>query len=460
MVKKKKFSKITLSTSSKDGRVISIARQIIEILSSLEVEISHDKSLLSLNKSKNSKLLSTKEIVTSSDLLIAIGGDGTMLNCSRIYGSKDVSLLGINLGKLGFLSDIAPDDVTTSLVEVINGKYLTDNRFFLEASIKDDKESFIALNEIVIHSGSIAQMIEFEIYINDSFVYRQKADGVIINTPTGSTAYSLSGGGPIVHPEVGAITLLPMFPQSLSSSSLIVKDSSLIRVVLIQSGSSCQVSFDSQDKIRLRMYVAHRAGLKNASTIHVEVLGEEDWRKYLKLGRPAFAGVWGDELKLAGIKPDVPVTDKMGQALEQQLDHVRKRPEEIFITFMPRGVGLTALSNDERHITQARRRFMLLGQTLAGMQVWDVRRCLQAARTLPGFDRSSIELWGRGGMASVVTLASLYEPSIGQLNLSGYPQNDKEQPDSLNVSRIVTPKQILGLAAMRAKVNLLDQKSD
>ena len=103
---------------------------------------------------------------------------------------------------------------------------------------------------------------------------------------------------------------------------------------------------------------------------------------------------------------------------------------------------------------------MLLGQTLAGMQVWDVRRCLQAARTLPGCDRSSIELWGRGGMASVVTLASLYEPSIGQLNLSGYPQNDKEQPAYLNVSRIVTPKQILGLAAMRAKVNLLDQKSD
>ena len=252
MVKKKKFSKITLSTSSKDGRVISIARQIIEILSSLEVEISHDKSLLSLNKNQNSKLLSTKEIVTSSDLLIAIGGDGTMLNCSRIYGSKDVPLLGINLGKLGFLSDIAPDDVTTSLVEVINGKYLTDNRFFLEASIKDDKESFIALNEIVIHSGSIAQMIEFEIYINDSFVYRQKADGVIINTPTGSTAYSLSGGGPIVHPEVGAITLLPMFPQSLSSSSLIVKDSSIIKVVLTKSGSSCQVSFDSQDKINLK----------------------------------------------------------------------------------------------------------------------------------------------------------------------------------------------------------------
>jgi len=103
--------------------------------------------------------------------------------------------------------------------------------------------------------------------------------------------------------------------------------------------------FDSQDKIRLRMYVAHRAGLKNASTIHVEVLGEEGWRKYLQLGRPAFAGVWGEELKLTGLNPDTPVTDKMRQALEQQLDHVRKQPEVIYITFMPRGVGLTALSD-------------------------------------------------------------------------------------------------------------------
>ena len=251
MVKKKRFSKITLSTSSKNKRVISIARQIIEILSSLGAEISHDKSLMGLKDTK-SKLLSTKKVVANSDLLIAIGGDGTILNCSRLYGSKGVPLLGINLGKVGFLSDVAPDEVTTSLIEVIKGKYLVDNRFFLEACLRNAKESFLALNEIVIHSGSIAQLIEFEVFVNDSFVYRQKADGMIINTPTGSTAYSLSGGGPIVHPEVEAITLLPMFPQSLSSSSLIVKASSKIRVVLTQTGLTCQVSFDSQDKINFK----------------------------------------------------------------------------------------------------------------------------------------------------------------------------------------------------------------
>jgi dienelactone hydrolase len=216
--------------------------------------------------------------------------------------------------------------------------------------------------------------------------------------------------------------------------------------------------FDSQDKIRLRIYVAHHAELKKVSAVHVEVLGEEDWHNYLKLGRPAFAGVWVEELKLAGIKPDAPVTAKMWQALEQQLGHVRKQSEVVYITFMPRGVGLTALSADERHITQARRRFMLLGQTLAGMQVWDVRRCLQAVQALPGIERSRTELWGKGDMASVVTLASLYEPFIGQLNLSKYPKDDKEQPDFLNISRIATPKQILDLAALRSSVKLLDKK--
>jgi hypothetical protein len=216
--------------------------------------------------------------------------------------------------------------------------------------------------------------------------------------------------------------------------------------------------FESQEKIRLRIYVAHRTGLENVSTVHVEVLGEEGWRKYLQLGRPAFAGVWGEELKLAGIQTAAPITVKMRQALEQQLGHVRDHPGEVYVTFMPRGAGLTVLTDNERHITQARRRFMLLGQTLAGMQVWDVRRCLQATRTLPGCDKAVVQLWGKGDMSSVVSLASLYEPAIGQLNLTEYPQNDKEQPDYLNISRIVTPKQILDLAAMRSKVNLQDEQ--
>ena len=249
---KNKFSKIALSSTSQDEKVISIARQIFEILSNVEVETLYDDNLSVLEELTGLKSLSTKAIVEKADLLIAIGGDGTMLNCSKKYGSKGIPVLGINLGKLGFLTDIAPEEITTRLIEVIKGNFVEDKRFFLKASVQNQNESLIALNEIVIHSGAIAQLIEFNLFINDHFVYRQKADGLIINSPTGSTAYSLSGGGPIVHPGVDAITLLLMFPQSLSTSSLLVRADSNIRIELTNPQLSAQVSFDSHDSLTVK----------------------------------------------------------------------------------------------------------------------------------------------------------------------------------------------------------------
>ena len=249
---KYKFSHIALSTSSQDKRVLPIATQVHEILSNAGIKVSFDSSLLNLEKPTKTKHKAPNYIIKNSELLIAIGGDGTMLNCSRKYGSKGVSILGINLGKVGFLTDIAPNEVTSRLLEVIKGDYIEDKRFFLEASLEGKKETYIALNEIVIHSGAIAQLIEFDLLIDDSFVYRQKADGLIVNSPTGSTAYSLSGGGPIVHPGLDAITLLPMFPQSLSTSPLVVKASSKISVDLINNKLKSQLSFDSHESLIIK----------------------------------------------------------------------------------------------------------------------------------------------------------------------------------------------------------------
>ncbi len=209
--------------------------------------------------------------------------------------------------------------------------------------------------------------------------------------------------------------------------------------------------FDSQRKIRLRVYVCYRKGLENPAAVHLEVLPETAWRKYLELGRPAFAGEWKQELALAGIAADAPVTAQQRALLEKKLDHVRTHPE-VYVTFMPRGIGLSALSNDERHVTQARRRFMLLGQTLAGMQVYDVRRAVQLTRELS--HTAPLTVWGYGETASHVTLAALYEKGIKQINLSNYPKDDKEQPDYLNISRMVTPDGVLDLAREKVKVNL------
>lgn len=247
---KNKFSSICISSTSQDKRVKLIASQIFEILSNKGCNIFHDSTLERYIDLK-SKYRSDDYIIKNSDLIVAIGGDGTILNCSRKYGSRDLPILGINLGKLGFLTDIAPDNITSQLIDVIEGNYNDDERFFINTSV-NTKKNLLALNEIVMHSGAIAQLIEFDLFVDNAFVYRQKADGLIINTPTGSTAYSLSGGGPIVHPSLDVFTILPMFPQSLSTSALIVDANSKITISLVSKTSRAKLSFDSHDSLTLK----------------------------------------------------------------------------------------------------------------------------------------------------------------------------------------------------------------
>jgi len=243
---KPKFPVVALTATKQNERVLSIARQCNEVLSSVGVKVLIDKNLSKL-KSNNLEVSSFKKITLESSLVIAIGGDGTILNCSRRYGAKGVPVLGINLGNLGFLADIDPKDITSSLLKISEGEFIKDDRIFLEGSIESRNVNFLALNEIVIHSGKIAQLIEFNLSINDSFVYTQKADGLIISSPTGSTAYSLSGGGPIVHPEVSAIIIVSMLPHNLSTSPLIVEAGSKIQVDLVK--QKAVLSFDSYENI-------------------------------------------------------------------------------------------------------------------------------------------------------------------------------------------------------------------
>ena len=162
---KPRFSIVALSATSQNDRVLSIANQCIEVLSNTGIKVLIDKNLSKL-KSKDLLGSSRENIISKANLLIAIGGDGTILNCSRKFGSKGLPILGINLGNLGFLADIDPKDITSSLLSVIEGKFEKDERFFLEGSIEGNKSRFLALNEIVVHSGRIAQLIEFSVFID------------------------------------------------------------------------------------------------------------------------------------------------------------------------------------------------------------------------------------------------------------------------------------------------------
>ncbi|MBT8119878.1 MAG: NAD(+) kinase [Gammaproteobacteria bacterium] len=178
---------------------------------------------------------SREEIGERCDLAIVVGGDGTILNAVRSLSHAHVPIVGINVGRLGFLADISPDNLEHSLDEILKGSYSEEQRFLLEMQVVRDNEVIFegdAFNDVVIHIRDVARMIEFETRINDEFVNHQRADGIVISTPTGSTAYALSAGGPILHATLDAITLVPISPHTLSSRPLVIDADSLIDVMV------------------------------------------------------------------------------------------------------------------------------------------------------------------------------------------------------------------------------------
>jgi NAD+ kinase len=168
-----------------------------------------------------------------SDLVVVVGGDGTLLHAARTLAGHGVPLVGINLGRLGFLVDVSPDLIESALDAILAGEYETDTRALLSALVVTDsapERAYAALNDVVIHKWNTARMIEFETYIDGVFVNAQRSDGLIIATPTGSTAYALSGGGPLMDPALDAILLVPICPHDLSNRPLVVPGNSRIDI--------------------------------------------------------------------------------------------------------------------------------------------------------------------------------------------------------------------------------------
>ena len=173
-----------------------------------------------------------------ADLAIVIGGDGTMLGAARELVRHHVPLVGVNQGRLGFMTDIGLHDMQTGIGAILDGNYAIEERSLLDAEITRAGKSMlrtIALNEAVIGKGSQGRLIEFELRVDGEFVYRLRADGIIVATPTGSTAYALSAQGPILHPTVPALTLVPLNPHTLSARPVSVSDRCVIEIVMVHS---------------------------------------------------------------------------------------------------------------------------------------------------------------------------------------------------------------------------------
>jgi NAD+ kinase len=203
----------------------------------------------SLGNSEYVEVAKISTMGSTIDLALVIGGDGALLSTARAMVTYNVPLLGINRGSLGFLTDVRPAEVEQKLDEILTGKFTTERRFLLETliSTNDITQSGHALNEIVLSAQGAHHLIQYEIYVDKQFVCRQRADGLIIGTPTGSTAYALSAGGPIIHPELNALTLVPMFPHTLSMRPIVINgDSAIVLRVKENLNSQIQISCDSQ----------------------------------------------------------------------------------------------------------------------------------------------------------------------------------------------------------------------
>ena len=180
---------------------------------------------------------SFEEIGAFADLAVVLGGDGTMLAAARNLAQHRVPLAGINQGRVGFMTDIALKDIRASVGAILDGKYSIEERALLEAQILRGERCLlrtVALNEAVLGKGTQGRLIEFEVRIDGEYVYRLRADGVIVATPTGSTAYALSAQGPILHPAVPALTLVPLNPHTLSARPVSVSDRAAIEIKLLR----------------------------------------------------------------------------------------------------------------------------------------------------------------------------------------------------------------------------------
>ena len=219
---------------------------MINAMSNLDINLYIDNS--SNNKNENFTVLDHKEYVKKVDIVVVFGGDGTLLNAARKYLNYDIPILGINMGNVGFLTDISTDNFEKTIKEVLNGNYKIEERNLVSA--KFGNNHLYGLNEVVIHSGAYAQLMRYRLNVNDKVVYEQRSDGLIIATPTGSTAYALSAGGPIIHPSLDVWTILPMLPQSLSSRPFVISTDEKVEMDLFDGpNENAKICVDGQDDI-------------------------------------------------------------------------------------------------------------------------------------------------------------------------------------------------------------------
>lgn len=229
------FKTIALITNYDAGIIADTVKTVVEFLQGRGIEPVLDEHCAGLLPESGLRTAYTEQDLAGCDLAITIGGDGTMLRAARMLANLDVPLLGINRGRLGFLADIPANSVEEHLAAILGGDYVEDVRFQLHCQVEGGGRTVLesdAFNDVIVQKWNFAKLIELETYVDKKLVHTQRSDGLIVSSPTGSTAYALSGGGPILHPSLNALVLVPICPHTLSNRPLVVDGDSVVEIVV------------------------------------------------------------------------------------------------------------------------------------------------------------------------------------------------------------------------------------
>ncbi|MER3430409.1 MAG: NAD(+) kinase [Blastocatellia bacterium] len=244
-MKKKPINRVGIIVKPNDDEALASAAELTAWLQKLRVETIGEPLVLSQRNGAERG----RQIASTSDLLVVLGGDGTMISTSRIAAETDVLVIGINHGGLGYLTDFRIEEMFPALKFVLEGKYEIDERVMLSVEhFRQDELLAVGcvLNDVVINKAALARIIEIEISLDNLFVNSFRADGLIVSTPTGSTAYNLSAGGPIVYPSMNAVVLTPICPFTLTNRPIVVPDNSVIELRLKNENEGVVLTLDGQ----------------------------------------------------------------------------------------------------------------------------------------------------------------------------------------------------------------------
>ncbi|MEO8992566.1 MAG: NAD kinase [Nitrosospira sp.] len=268
------FKTIALIGKHKNPDIVTPLLSLGRYLEKRNLEVLLDQSTAAVVAEATYPAMTMEEIGVRADLAIVLGGDGTMLNIARKLAPFNVPLVGINQGRLGFLTDLSIDSMLETLGSMLDGQYFKERRMLLYVEVVCDNVtvySALALNDVAVNRGVGGNMIEFEVRINGEYVYSLRSDGLIVASPTGSTAYALSSGGPILHPGLDLIALVPVSPHTLSNRPIIVGPDAVVEILMhhtavarVHSDSHSHYNLRQDDKVIVRR-APHTVTLLHAS---------------------------------------------------------------------------------------------------------------------------------------------------------------------------------------------------